>query len=168
MSEDLNKLDGYLIMKRGLYYRPNSCGYTGIRDNAGRYTLAEAQEHADPISGVTFVHESEAEEFSDACYDNLARDHLRAQVTDLRQRLQAAEERAEKVEGAWSWLASNTNLELDHRYLDEDDHGGTWQVHRVNGNVNDREWTLVAQARTPLEAILAARAAALVNGEGGE
>lgn len=82
-----------------------------------------------------------------------------AVITDLRQRLQAAEERAEKVEGAWSWLASNTNLELDHRYLDEDDHGGTWRVHRVNGNVNDREWTLVSQGRTPLDAVLAARAA---------
>lgn len=104
MSEDLNKLDGYLIMKRGLYYRPNSCGYTGIRDSAGRYTLAEALKHADPISGVTFVHESEAKEFSSACYDDLARDHLRAQVADLRQRLQAAEERAEKVEGETSFL----------------------------------------------------------------
>lgn len=36
----------YLILKRDLYYRPNACGYTGIKDHAGRYTLAEAQSHA--------------------------------------------------------------------------------------------------------------------------
>lgn len=53
----------------------------------------------------------------------------------------------------WAWLAKNTNLELDHRYEDEDDDGGTWRVHRVNGGVNDREWTLVSKGRTPLEAV---------------
>lgn len=68
---------------------------------------------------------------------------------------------------AWTWLSKNTNLELDHRYEDEDDDGGTWRVHRVNGGVNDREWTLVAKGRTPLEAVQRARAAALVNGEVG-
>ena len=31
----------YLIMKRGVYYRPNNAGYTGIKDEAGRYSLDE-------------------------------------------------------------------------------------------------------------------------------
>ena len=32
----------YLIRKRGLFYRPNSAGYTNVKDEAGRYTHDEA------------------------------------------------------------------------------------------------------------------------------
>jgi len=32
----------YLIVKRGMYYRPNSQGYTSSAAEAGRYTLAQA------------------------------------------------------------------------------------------------------------------------------
>lgn len=38
----------YLIRKRGLYYRPNAEGYTASRDEAGRFTLAEAIDHSHP------------------------------------------------------------------------------------------------------------------------
>lgn len=73
----------YLIVKRGLYYRPNGEGYTGIRDNAGRYTYTEARKHIyDPGEGgnaVTIVPLSDAPEFTKECYDDLARDHLRQQ-----------------------------------------------------------------------------------------
>lgn len=86
-----------------------------------------------------------------------------ATALSLLSRLQAAEERAD----LWVWLAKNTNLELDHRYEDEDDDDdGTWRVHRVNGGVNDREWTLVAKGRTPLEAVQRASAALKTDGEG--
>lgn len=66
----------YLLMKRGLYYRPAPMGYTGIKDNAGRYTRDEAELRADHASGVTMVHEEEADDFSPACFDDLARAHL--------------------------------------------------------------------------------------------
>jgi hypothetical protein len=33
----------YLICKRGVWYRPNSAGYTNNIAEAGRYTLAEAE-----------------------------------------------------------------------------------------------------------------------------
>lgn len=81
--------DGYLITKRGLYYRPGAMGYTGLRDNAGRYTLAEAQDHADPLSGVSYVHESQAPEVSPKCFDDVARDHLMAKLTEARARCTA-------------------------------------------------------------------------------
>lgn len=34
----------YLLLKRGLYWRPNSCGYTGVKCAAGRYSLDEASD----------------------------------------------------------------------------------------------------------------------------
>ena len=38
----------YFIRKYGLYYRPNAQGYTSNKDEAGRYTLAEAINHSHP------------------------------------------------------------------------------------------------------------------------
>lgn len=35
----------YGLRKRGLWYRPNASGYTGMSDQAGRYTLEEAKKH---------------------------------------------------------------------------------------------------------------------------
>lgn len=56
---------------------------------------------------------------------------------------------------ALDWLAARPNCELSHGYDDPEDEG-SWRVHRVNGGVNDREWTLVATGSTPLYAIQAA------------
>ena len=33
------------LKKRGFWYRPNACGYTSRENEAGRYTIEEAQEH---------------------------------------------------------------------------------------------------------------------------
>lgn len=119
-----------------------------------RQRLQAAEERAHHFKGLADEH---------AMFDaetDLAFKDLDAQIADLTERAKAAEERADM----WVWLAKNTNLELDHRYLDEDDDGGTWRVHSVNGGVNDREWTLVAQGRSPLEAIQSARAALKTEG----
>lgn len=35
----------YLIVKRGLYYRPNGCGYTGRESEAWQLPLDEAKKH---------------------------------------------------------------------------------------------------------------------------
>lgn len=71
----------YLLVKRDLYYRPNGEGYTGIRDHAGRYSQAEAEAHcysAGPEgNSVAMIREDEAPEFTRACFDDLAREHLR-------------------------------------------------------------------------------------------
>jgi hypothetical protein len=45
-----------------------------------------------------------------------------------------------------------TNFELSWGELD-DPSECVWQVHSVNGGRNDREWTLLATAETPSEAI---------------
>lgn len=60
---------------------------------------------------------------------------------------------------AWDWLSSRTNLELSYDWPDECE-PGVWQVHRVSGHVNDREWELIIHvADTALDAVLAARQA---------
>lgn len=58
----------YVLVKRGLYYRPQAMGYTGVLDDAGRYPEAEAMGHVDHASGVTAILASEAPRFSDACW----------------------------------------------------------------------------------------------------
>jgi hypothetical protein len=94
-------------MKRGLYYRPNSSGYTGIRDEAGRYTKSEANDRVDPVSGVSMLHEDEAPEFSPKCCDDVARRHLKRQRDDLRAALDLALIRLGKMEPGDSRAVSN-------------------------------------------------------------
>ena len=40
--------DQWVMMKRGLFYRPRSCGYTNRESEAGIYTEAEARSECDP------------------------------------------------------------------------------------------------------------------------
>lgn len=58
-------------------------------------------------------------------------------------------------EGLWSWLTEQRGLEVTFGWKEEEP--GEWQVHRVNGGVNDREWTLIASGETVLEAVRSAR-----------
>jgi hypothetical protein len=80
----------YLLVKRGLYYRPNGNGYTGIKEYAGRYLASDAM----PNSGVIAIHEDEAPAYSEACYSDLMAKHasekvrtLEAQIAELRKRI---------------------------------------------------------------------------------
>ncbi len=43
------------IMKRGLYYMPESCGYTGIQDFAGVYTIQEGVSNAKACRELVIV-----------------------------------------------------------------------------------------------------------------
>jgi hypothetical protein len=54
----------FLLVKRGLYYRPHGQGYTGRKSDAGRFFETEAR----PADGVTAVHEDEAPAYSDGCW----------------------------------------------------------------------------------------------------
>lgn len=63
----------YLIEKRGLYYRPASSGYTGLKEDAGRYTFDEAVLIVGPNGpegsrdGMAMWREDEAPEYSPSC-----------------------------------------------------------------------------------------------------
>lgn len=80
--------EGWLIVKRDLYYRPESKGYTGIRDEAGRFPYAIAKDCQ--THGCSIVHESEAPEFREATYDDLIIKHLIKQRDEARAALTAA------------------------------------------------------------------------------
>ena len=62
----------FLIEKRGLYYRPESAGYTGLKCEAGRYDLDAVAMHFPNMDspnqdGMRFYREDEAPEFSPSC-----------------------------------------------------------------------------------------------------
>lgn len=90
----------FLLMKRGLYYRPDAMGYTGIKDNAGRYSKADAEAHVDPESGVSMIAETEAPEFSPKCFDDLAREHLEMKLAQAQAALSAHQEREARAREA--------------------------------------------------------------------
>ncbi len=67
--------DAFLIVKRGLFYRPKGQGYTGIRDEAGRYSEESARFHA-KRSECTIIRADEAPEFMPAAHNDLVIKHL--------------------------------------------------------------------------------------------
>lgn len=67
----------WMLLKRGLFYRPNNCGYTGIRDEAGRYSKEDADNHL--AAGGVAMREADAPEFLPAAFDDLVVKHLTAQ-----------------------------------------------------------------------------------------
>lgn len=79
----------YLIMKRGLYYRPNNAGYTGIKDEAGRYSYLDAVSITfpngsdGPRDGMDFIKESEAPEYSPACWEDTKNYHREQYIFKL-------------------------------------------------------------------------------------
>ena len=94
-----------------------------------------------------------------------------AQAAEARARtaeeaLKVEKGRADRAERVLDWLTKNPNCELSHGCEDEESEG-MWRVHRVNGGVNDREWTLISADRTPLwaieRAVLAEQMAALTT-----
>ncbi|MBN8294587.1 hypothetical protein JI664_21620 [Rhodobacter sp. NTK016B] len=93
----------YLIEKRGLYYRPEAKGYTGVKDLAGRYSLAEAAERmpnrdSKNQDGVSYIHEDDAPDFSSACYQDVREEHLTKKLAAAEAQLAAAMEGA-AIEG---------------------------------------------------------------------
>jgi hypothetical protein len=113
----------FLLTKRGLYYRPNAMGYTGIKDKAGRYSRAEAETHVDPESGVDMIAEAEAPDFSPKCYDDLAREHLEMKLAEARAEIAAlAAVRVDLEPVAWRLMPGEVITR---------EHPGDWPNHTV-------------------------------------
>jgi hypothetical protein len=79
-------VDTWLIVKRGLYYRPDCKGYTGIKDEAGRYSREVADEHA--AAGGTIMREADGPEFMPVAYNDLVIKHLTNQRDEARQEIE--------------------------------------------------------------------------------
>jgi hypothetical protein len=96
-ADSTSRTDHFLIIKRGLYYRPNGKGYTGIKDHAGRYSEAQARATAEHFAGLTpaadygFIHEDDAPEYSRCCWDDVKAEHQHRVITSLRAELATRE-----------------------------------------------------------------------------
>ncbi|MBU3262098.1 hypothetical protein KPG71_18915 [Roseovarius sp. PS-C2] len=87
--------DQYLIVKRNLYYRPNAHGYTGIKEEAGRYTLAEVAVHFPNMDspnqdGMTYIHEDDAPDYSPACCHDIRSRHQEKKARETKEALKLA------------------------------------------------------------------------------
>jgi hypothetical protein len=106
------RTDAYLICKYGLYYKPKSQGYIGVRDLAGRFTLEEVSVlfpnlDSSNQDGMSFVHEDDAPEFSPKCWDDVkvahlmrVRDAITERVAELEAQAAAWKADAERLAGA--------------------------------------------------------------------
>ncbi|MCB4862937.1 hypothetical protein K7W03_25475 [Sphingobium sp. PNB] len=80
--------DRFLLVKRGLYYRPGNQGYTGIKDRAGRYPESDAS----PEDGITAIHEDDAPEYSQACFADLKEKHMLGKIAALEEEIKRLRE----------------------------------------------------------------------------
>ena len=98
MTQDISKEavepeQMFLILKRDLYECPNHCGYTGIKDNAGQYTLEEVALSMPPDKyfplneHVYFIREEDAPEYTRACYWDVREAHIKDKLRALQARV---------------------------------------------------------------------------------
>jgi hypothetical protein len=83
VAQSVPKEPCFLLVKRGLYYRPDNQGYTGKKSEAGRYFETDAW----PCGTVTAIHQDEAGEYAPACWMETKLADKDAQVTALREAL---------------------------------------------------------------------------------
>jgi plasmid stability protein len=61
--------DGWLLVKRGLYWRPNAQGYTGLKEEAGVYSdeQSAAYRDHDDVEVTIRIRASEADDIAPGC-----------------------------------------------------------------------------------------------------
>ena len=96
----MSDIADHVLIKRGLYYRPDSQGYTGIKSQAGLYPKSWENE----ASGVRAVPFDEAGDYSPACWhETIVADKdkqiaaLEARNARLEEQVREAYERCAKV-----------------------------------------------------------------------
>lgn len=98
----------WLIVKRDLYFRPGCLGYTGIKDEAGRYPYEFAKDY--DSGECRIVREIDAPEFTGAAYHDLVIKHLQRQRAGLRAEIERLRAHAQQtrdcggVTAAWAVL----------------------------------------------------------------
>jgi hypothetical protein len=88
----------------------------------------------------------------------------RQEIAKAAKALRAPQRGVQTEQAPLDWLAERKNYELSFSGYDEDP---AWLVHSVNGNRNDREWTLLATGDTPEKALRKAMSLALPSADRG-
>lgn len=83
----------FLMVKRDLYEMPDHCGYTGVKDRAGRYTLAECAEAApnkySPLQdGWYIIAEDDAPEYTNKCFWDTREAHLKEKLYKMQSEIE--------------------------------------------------------------------------------
>lgn len=84
----MNGVEGWVLIKRGLYWRPDAQGYTGLKSEAGAYSDEYASAYAEHGEGTTKMKWADAPLLSPSCSDESARKYYVATITDLSQKLE--------------------------------------------------------------------------------
>ncbi len=144
--------NGYLLLKRNLYERPNHMGYTGIKDNAGRYSREVALKHEDHYGLGHVVHESVAPDFTSACFEDLARNHLQAKLDEAKTALLTVNSQIQGAALAFKALKEeNADLKAQVTDLEKKVYvPGVWRCAKCNftllqSNLNASNGTVTAR-----------------------
>lgn len=135
-NTDEPKLD-HVLLKRGLYYCPDSAGYTGRRDKAGLFPASLAR----PDCGVTAMAFKDAPLFAPGCWQDVKSEYYEEQLTVLQSRL-------DKAEAIIAPAAKLCLVEADYRWK----HDTKGDGHIDTG----RAWDKMRRASAALEASLKA------------
>lgn len=87
MTEVTKEAD-HVLIKRGLYYRPNGNGYTGLKSEAGLYHAS----YALGFAGVEAVPFADAPVFAPACWEETKIAYFEAALTTARAEAEALRE----------------------------------------------------------------------------
>lgn len=120
MSDSHDAEKPWLLLERGLYWRPNAWGYTGRRDKAGRYTTKDMLAYCES-EGVSAIHEDAALPLAPNCSQEVALEYANEQIARLeseverlkgtRDEIAALQDEREK----WSDEALADRLRADRR-----------------------------------------------------
>jgi hypothetical protein len=100
-ADELEVVAGkWLLMKRGLYWRPNSQGYTGLKSEAGRYTDEEVAIYRRQDEREVFILDAEtADEIAPKCWPDVAQRHLAGLLSSAQAQIASARSHALKQHG---------------------------------------------------------------------
>lgn len=126
MVEPLNT-KAWVLMKRGLYWRENAQGYTGLRRDAGRYSDDEVAGYADHGDGTAKMLWKDAPEIAPSCYDDIALAYYRDRAESAESRVQSLEAENERLRGALKPFADavfndNADMTIDLSFAKPSDY----------------------------------------------
>lgn len=94
--------DGWLLVKRGLYWRPNALGYTGLKEEAGVYSdeqSAAYRDHDDEEATIR-IRASEADDTAPGCSDETRARYWQKRANEAASTIERLERERDEVRAA--------------------------------------------------------------------